>query len=652
MLQIRHIAATFAGLLAASAPAAADPASEKTKAANAAVLGALPFEDRADFDDATRGLLRKPDSLVIKDERGNTVWDIDSYRAFIDIENPAPPSVNPSLWRNAQLNVQYGLFEVVDGIYQVRGYDLSNITFIRSDTGWIVFDVGSTPATAKAALALVTEQFGERPVVAVVYSHSHVDHYGGVKGVVSEADVASGKVKVIAPKGFLEHAVSEGVIAGNAMSRRASYMYGVFLPRGPEGSVGAGLGLTNPLGDATLIAPTDTISETGATMTVDGVEMVFQMTPGSEAPAEMNTWLPQRKAMWMAENTTATLHNILTLRGAQVRDALGWSKYIGETIDLYGADAEVKFQSHHWPVWGKPQVIDYLKKQRDLYKFVHDRSVHLMNQGYTGEEIAEMIELPDSLAHFWPGRGYYGTLKHNSRAVYQRYMGWYDGNPASLDVLPPVAAAEKYIEYMGGEAAVLEKARKDFDAGEYRWVAMAVKHVVFANPDSAEGKALLAQAFEQMAYQAESGPWRSVYLMGAFELRNGVPDLPVGSTATADTIRAMTPGMLFDYLGVLLDAEKAAGQRLVLNVTFTDLDEHYALMLENSVLSWSPRTAAEPDATATLTKAALDDVQVGAATLKDKISAGEIKVEGDAEAFPRLLGMMEKPAYWFDIVTP
>lgn len=640
------------GLSIAPASVFADPATEATKASNKEVLDSLPFSDRQDFEDAQRGLLRKPDALVIKNEKGDVVWDLESYKNFISIENPAPDTVNPSLWRNAQLNVQYGLFEVADGIYQVRGYDLANITFIRGDTGWIIFDVGSAAETAKAAYDLVTEQFGERPIVGVMYSHSHVDHYSGVKGVVSEEDVKAGKVRIIAPHGFMEHAVSEGVTAGNAMSRRATYMYGAFLPRNAEGSVGAGLGITNPLGTITLIAPTDTITQTGQILTVDGVEMVFQMTPGTEAPAEMNIYLPRFKGMWMAENTTNTMHNILTLRGALVRDAHTWARYINETIELYGDKIDVKFQSHHWPKWGQENIVDYMKKQRDLYKFLHDRSVNLLNKGYNGEEISEMIKLPESLENLWSGRGYYGSLRHNARAIYQRYMGWYDGNPSNLNNLPPVEAAKKYVEYMGGEEAILTKARADFDKGEYRWIATALKHVVFANPDSKEGKALLSNTYEQLGYQAESGPWRSVYLMGAFELRNGVPNVTVQSSASADTIRAMSPEMLFDFLGVRLDVEKAEGKSITLNINFTDIDKKYTVTVENSVLNYTEKQADKADATATLTKATLDDIQLGAATIEQKVQSGEITVDGNREAFPEFLGLFDTFEYWFNIVTP
>jgi alkyl sulfatase BDS1-like metallo-beta-lactamase superfamily hydrolase len=549
--------------------------------------------------------------------------------------------------------LQYGLYEVTDGIYQVRGYDLANITFIRGDTGWIVYDVGSTVETAKAAYLLLTKHFGERPIVAVLYSHPHLDHYSGIKGLVSEEDVRSGKVRLIAPEGFMEHAVSEGVIAGSAMTRRATYMYGALLPRGPEGSVGAGLGLTTPRGTGTLIEPNEYVTKDGQKLTVDGIEMEFQLTPGTEAAAEMNTYFPKFRAMWMAENTVSTMHNILTPRGAQVRDALAWAKYINDTIERYGDKIDVKFQSHHWPKWGNNDIRDYLKKQRDLYKFIHDRSVHLMNQGYTGEEISEIIKLPKSLESFWPGRGYYGTLRHNARAVYQRYMGWYDGNPSDLNNLPPVEVAKKYVEYMGGEAEIIKKAKADFDKGEYRWIATALKHAVFANPDNAEAKELLAKSYEQMGYQAESGPWRSIYLQGAYELRNGAPKLTTkGGSASPDVIRAMTPEMLFDFLAVRLNSDKAEGEVLSVNVNFTDLKSTYNLTVENSVLVYTDKADPKAAASATLTKATLDNVNLGETNLEDEAKAGHIKIEGDKAAFQKLLGMMETFDSSFNIVTP
>ncbi|MDO9713688.1 alkyl/aryl-sulfatase, partial [Paracraurococcus lichenis] len=437
------------------------PATAATRAANEAVRNYLNFNDRDDFENATRGLIARPDTLIIRDAKGGIVWDLEAYKSFIDVDRPAPDTVNPSLWRNAQLNMQYGLFRVHDRIVQVRGYDLANVTFVQGDTGWIILDTGSNLETGKAAYELVSQHLGRRPVLAVVYSHSHGDHFGGVRGLVEEAEVRAGKVQIIAPAGFTEHAISEFVIAGNAMARRGIYMYGPLLARNPQGGVNAGLGQTVGHGNSGLLLPTREIRQTGEDVTIDGVRMVFQMTPGTEAPAEMNTHLPQFRAMWMAENTTNTMHNLLTLRGAQVRDGLAWAKFINETIELYGDGTEVKFQAHHWPMWGNARIIDYWKKQRDLYKYIHDQSVNLMNRGYTGVEISNMIRLPSELDKAWFNRGYYGSLKHNSRAVYQRYMGFYDGNPSTLDQLPPEEAARKYVEYMGGAAAILQKAKAD-----------------------------------------------------------------------------------------------------------------------------------------------------------------------------------------------
>ncbi|UCM46731.1 alkyl/aryl-sulfatase [Aeromonas dhakensis] len=629
------------------------PASEFTIQANQNVLHTLPFNDKQDFEDARRGFIAKPDTLTIKDEQGNVVWDLEQYKTYIGLNKTAPDTVNPSLWRNAQLNMEYGLFKVTDKIYQIRGFDLSNITFIQGDKGWIVFDPLISPQTAKAALAFINQTLGERPVTAVVYSHSHVDHYGGAAGLFNSPDeVKKNGVQIIAPEGFTEHAVSENVIAGNAMARRAVYMYGALLPRNAQGGVNGGLGQTVSAGVPSLLLPTRFITKSGEEVTLDGVRMIFQMTPGTEAPAEMNTWFPDSKALWMAENTTNTMHNILTLRGAQVRDALKWSSYLNETIETWGDQAQVKFQSHHWPRWGNASIVDYFKKQRDLYKYIHDQSVRLMNMGYTGEEISEKIALPPELNDFWPNRGYYGTLRHNSRAVYQRYMGWYSGNPSDLDNLPPEMVGPKYVEFMGGEQALLKKAKASFDKGEYRWVAEVLKHLVFANPNNQEGKLLLADALEQLGYQAESGPWRSVYLQGAYELRNGVPTAGGTVTASPDTIHAMSPSMLFDYLAVRINPEKAAGKKMIINMDFTDIGEKHTLSLENAVLNHTTHYAAKPDVTLTLSKQTLDDIQLGQGTLEQKIASGEIKVQGNQQTFSDFVGLLDKFNFWFNIVTP
>ncbi|QLI82126.1 MBL fold metallo-hydrolase [Chitinibacter fontanus] len=654
MSKLKHLVTLIAliGSTATFAATESKPATEFTKAANQQVLKDLPFSDKQDFADAAKGFIAKPETLTIKNAKGDVVWDLEAYKKYITLDAPAPDSVNPSLWRNAQLNMQYGLYKVSDKIYQIRGFDLSNITFIEGKTGWIVFDPLISPETAKAALDFINKTLGKRPVVGVVYSHSHVDHYGGVRGLASEADFKSGKVKVIAPEHFTEHAVSENVIAGNAMGRRAIYMYGALLPRNERGGVNGGLGQTTSTGSPTLVLPNITVTKTGQEVDVDGVKMVFQMTPGTEAPAEMNTYFPQHKALWMAENATNTMHNILTLRGAQVRDALKWASYLNETIETWGGKVDVKFQSHHWPRWGNDNIVDYFKKQRDLYKYTHDQSVRLMNQGLTGEEISETITLPPELNNFWPNRGYYGTLRHNSRAVYQRYMGWYNGNPSNLNNLPPEMVGPKYVEFMGGEEELLKKAQASFDKGEYRWVAEVLKHAVFANPNNTAAKELLADALEQLGYQAESGPWRGVYLQGAYELRNGVPSTGGTQTASPDTIRAMKPDMLFDYLAVRILPEKAAGKKLALNINFTDIKEKHTLYVENAVLNHTRKQAAKPDATITMSKTTLDDIQLGATTLEKAVAGGKVKIDGDAAAFEDFMGMLDTYKFWFNIVTP
>jgi alkyl sulfatase BDS1-like metallo-beta-lactamase superfamily hydrolase len=435
------------------------------------------------------------------------------------------------------------------------------------------------------------------------------------------------------------------------MSRRAIYMYGAMLPRNAQGGVNGGLGQTTSTGTATLIEPTREITKTGEEVTIDGVTMVFQMTPGTEAPAEMNTYFPQFRAMWMAENTTSTMHNLLTLRGAQVRDALKWAGYINETIEMFGDKTDVKFQSHHWPIWTTEKVVDHWKKVRDVYKYIHDQSVNLMNKGYTGVELSNMIKLPPELDKAWYIRGYYGTVRHNSRAVYQRYMGFYDANPSTLDQLPPEEAAKKYVDYMGGADALMKKAKGDFDKGEYRWVAEAMKHVVFADANNKAGKELLADAYEQMGYQAESGPWRSVYLQGAYELRNGVPSAGGINTASPDVIKAMPPEMLFDYLAVRLNGPKAAGKKIGLNVNFTDLNKSYGLSVENAVLNHG-KPLAQPDVTLTMTKGILDSIQLKETTIEQAITKGDLKLEGKREAFADFMGMLDTFPFWFNIVTP
>lgn len=630
-------------------------ASASTLAVQKTFREKLNFDDRRDFEDARKGLVAEFTDGVIRDAAARVVWDMNSY-AFEKSED-APPTVNPSLWRQERLNNIAGLFKVTDGIYQVRGLDLSNMTIIEGKTGLIVVDPLISSETASAAIALYRKHIGGRPVKAVIYSHSHVDHYGGIKGIVSEADVAAGKVKIYAPQGFLEHAVSENVYAGTAMSRRAQYMYGALLPKSPFGQVGAGLGKTTSRGTVGLIAPTDTIGALGQAseqLTIDGLQIEFQLTPGTEAPAEMNMYIPAYRALGAAENATHTLHNVLTIRGAQVRDPSVWSRYLDDAVTRYGDKADVLFAQHHWPTWGTARITAMLADQRDMYRYINDQTLRLLNLGYTPLEIADELKtLPPALAKKWYNRDYYGSMSHNVRAVYQRYMGFYDGNPANLNPLPPVEAARKYVSFMGGEERVVEQARQSYDNGDYRWVAEVMKHVVFANPQSGPGKTLLAQALEQMGYQTENGTWRNAMLMGAYELRTGVPKGAAG-TASPDTIRAMPLDMYFDYLGIRLNGPKAAQSGdMKFNWVFSEPAETHVVTIHAGALTHRQGAAAS-DATATLTlsRGTLDEITLGKTTFDKAIRDGSIRVTGDSSAVPRLFANLDAFPIFFNIVTP
>ncbi|MBM0873837.1 alkyl/aryl-sulfatase [Acinetobacter pittii] len=616
----------------------------------------LNFSDKQDFIDATRGLIASFPNGKIVDKAGKVVWDLKSYE-FIN-NKEAPPTVNPSLWRQEQLNNIAGLFKVSDGIYQVRGLDLSNMTIIEGQSGLIIVDPLISSETAAAALKLYHDNISKKPIKAVIYSHSHVDHYGGVKGIVNETDVKAGKVKIYAPKGFLEHAVSENVYAGTAMSRRAQYMYGALLPKNEKGQVGAGLGKTTSRGTVGLIAPTDIIGAQNnefESVVIDGLNIEFQLTPGTEAPAEMNMYIPKYKALGAAENATHTMHNILTIRGAEVRNPKIWSTYLDKTIQQYANKTDVLFAQHHWPTWGKQQIISLLSDQRDMYQYINDQTLRLINLGYTPVEISEQLNsLPPALAKKWYNRGYYGTMSHNVRAVYQRYMGFYDGNPANLNPLPPVEEARHYIEMMGGEKAVIQQAKKAFDRGEYRWVATLMKHVVFANPNSNEGKALLADSLEQMGYQAEAGTWRNAMLMGAQELRNGAPS-PTSSTASADTIKALTVDMFFDYLGIRLNGPKAAkAEDARMNWVFTDTHENHLVTVRTGALTHRkvPEPVSDVDTTITLSRETLNNITLGQKTFNTAIQDGSIKIQGKESAVTNLFSNLDSFPVMFNIVTP
>lgn len=622
---------------------------EQVAEANRALRMRLPFADEQDFEDARRGRLGTLSDGVIRGTENRVVWDAGAYD-FLD--GDCPETVNPSLWRQSRLNSIHGLFEVTDGIYQVRGLDLSNITIVEGDAGVLVIDPLISAETAAAALALYRERRGERPVTGLLYTHSHVDHFGGARGVVSEEDVASGRIPVLAPQGFLEHAVSENVYAGGAMARRATYMYGALLPKGPEGQVGSGLGQTTSIGSVTLIPPTLEIERTGQTEVVDGIELEFQMTPGTEAPAEMNLLLPGHRALCMADNVTHSMHNVLTLRGALVRDARVWAAYVDEAISLFAGRADVQFAQHHWPRWGRERIVDFLAKQRDLYAYIHDQTLRLLNRGYTASEIAEQLELPPALEREWHCRGYYGSLSHNVKAVAQRYLGWFDGNPATLWPHPRVEAARRYVKLAGGEQALLEQARAAFEQGDHRWVAELAGHAVFANPESEEARELQARAFEQIAFGAENATWRNFFLMGALELREGVAGTAT-SPAPADFVRNLSTSQLFDALAIRIDGPRAGESRVVLRWSFADSGELHEMVLERGVLMHRPRPReAQADATLTLDRPTLDALLTGRLEPGEALADGRLRVDGDGAQLGVLLGLLDAPDPAFPIVTP
>jgi alkyl sulfatase BDS1-like metallo-beta-lactamase superfamily hydrolase len=617
---------------------------------HAATRATLPFSDTRDFDDASRGFLGTRENAKITSDAGRTVWNLEPYGFLSDEE--APPTVDPSLWRQSRLNMNHGLFEVVPGVYQVRGLDIANMTLIEGERGVIVVDTLTSIEGARAAIELYFEHRGRRPVAAVIFTHTHTDHWGGARGVIDDAMLASG-VPIIAPDLFMEHAVSENIIAGPAMLRRAQYQFGPFLKKGPRGQVDCGLGKSMAAGSVALLRPTDLIKATGDKRTIDGVEFEFQMAPNSEAPAEMHFFIPRYKLLNLAENCTHNFHNLLPFRGADVRDALAWSKYLGEALQLWGGKAEALCGQHHWPVWGAERVDTMIRQQRDLYKFAHDQTLRLLNHGLTAAEIAETIRLPKSLDGAWHARGYYGHIRHNVKAIYQKYLGWYDANPANLDPLPPVEAGKKFVEYMGGADAILGRAKKDFDQGEFRFIAQALSHLVFAEPDNAAARALLADTFEQLGYLAESSTWRNAYLFGAQELRQGIPNAPARPSMPRETLAALRTGQLWDMLGVRLNGPKAEGKTIVLNWVFTDTNERFALTLENCALTYAEGVQApDADASFTLPRSLLDEVIAKHATFPEAMAAGKITFNGNPIKLGELMALMDEFPRMFEIVEP
>ena len=637
-----------------SQPGEIEEATAVTAEKNADWYEKLDFSDRREFANAERGWLDNAEGRIIDGDDNRSAWDLQSYG---DLNRDAPDTVNPSLWRNTQLNAKAGLFEVCDGIYQVRGFDMANATFIRTDHGWIVFDVLMCKENMKAAKELMENRFGPLDVKAVLYSHSHVDHFGGVEGIITREQVAdatlslkkqlaSGKVPVLAPAGFLKHAISENVYAGIAMARRAQFQYGTVLDKGEKGALSVGIGMGQSTGTVSLIAPTYEIGEDLPKLTIDGLEIEFQLTPGTEAPAEMNAYFPKYRALWMAENCTGTLHNLYTLRGAEVRDANEWAKYIIEADQRFCDKTDVVFQSHNWPHWGE-EIHEYLLNTAAIYKFIHDQTLHYMNQGYTSTEIAAMLTLPEKLEKVWYTRPYYGTLAHNAKAVYQKYLGWYDANPVNLNPLPPSETAKKMVEYLGSTELVLCKAKKDYAKGEYQWVAQITKELVYADPANQKARNLCADALEQLGYQAESGAWRNAYLMGAAELRNGnLSGRARTANGLTNSMRAMTVSMLLDYIAILTDANAAQNDDLTLNLTVTDENEQFYVTRKNGVLLTYPGEN-RPDAQASVTCRRL---QLFA--LMTGQQAGQVQITGDATVLKRLLAYASKFEKTFNVIEP
>lgn len=639
--------------------AEAKEATEYTKAANESVYDMLDFDDESEKENALKGLLEAPERLVIYDEDGNEVWNVADYSFASELEK-APDTVNPSLFRNTLYNSYAGLFEVCDGIYQVRGYDMANATFIRTDNGWVVFDVLMCREDMEEAKALMEKHFGQLDIKAVLYSHSHIDHYGGIYGLINKDDASdpslpleeqlkSGKVVVFAPEGFLKYAVAENIYAGTAMGRRAQYQYGTLLKSGPKGKMAIGIGLGQALGHRGLLPPTYTVS-TNETVIVDGLEIRFQLTPGTEAPAEMNAYFPKYRGLWLAENCNCTMHNIYTLRGAEVRNAADWAKYILEAETLFGDETDVVFQSHNWPHWGTEAIREYMKNTAVIYKYINDQTLHYINRGYTAAEISNTLVLPEKLNKIWYMRQYYGTLSHNIKAVYQKYMGWYDANPVNLNPMSPEDSAKKLVSYLGDTDWVLELAKKDYDNGEYQWVAQITKELIFADPSNQAARNLCADALEQLGYQAESGIWRNAYLVGALELRRGnqTDSLSFFSGSSMETRAAMTPEMIFDYIDIGTDALKAADDDVSLNVIFTDHNEKYYITRKSGVLlTYKDRQEKDAECTVTLTGPALLGAMAG-----DAESMNSIRLEGDTEAFRRLLKYMSAPRQTFNIIEP
>lgn len=653
-LAVAMAAAIGLSTTAAIAAEGPKPATEATKAANAAVLDALPFADRQAFEDSKRGFIAPlDDDGVVRNSDGKVVWNLPQFD-FLQGDKPAPDTVNPSLWRQAQVMQQHtGLFEVTEGIYQVRGLDITNITFIEAPDGLIVMDPLLSAETAKAGLDLYRKHRGDKPIVAVIHTHSHIDHYGGVMGVISHEDVESGKVKIYAPVGYTKAALDEGVIGGNRQTRLSGYQYSQLVERSPTGNMTSGLGLDVSQGRVTFAVPTDLITEDFQKETIAGLDFEFMLAPDTEAPAEMFYYIPAYKSLCTAEDAVHNQHNVYTLRGAKIRSAYNWSKYLKQAEERWGDQAESLHAPHHWPIWGKQRISDHLSKQSAAYKYINDQTVRLANTGYDMVEAAEMIELPEALQQEWSLRGYYGTTNHNVKAAYVKHFGWYSGNPATLNPLPRVPAGKRYVEYMGGAQAVIERARADFDKGDYRWVMQVLTHVVYADPGNMDARNLLADASEQFAYQAEAGTWRGWYLSAAKDLREGVKPLKVVGFVSPDTVAAMPLELFFDYLSIRLNGPKAEGKTIKLNLDFPDTRQRYLLEVRYGVLQYhKDQQAEDADVGLTLDRATLNQIIEGKMKVEQGIVKGSIEVEGDPKQFEAFVALLDKFDPWYQVVMP
>jgi len=638
-------------VLAADTP---KPATEATKEANAAVLKELPFNNKQAFEDSAKGFIAPLENNgLVKNAKGDVVWDLPKFD-FLSGDKPAPDTVNPSLWRQAQIMQHFtGLFEVTEGIYQVRGLDLSNITFIEAPDGVIVMDPLISAETAKAALDLYRKHRGNKPVVAVIHSHSHLDHYGGVMGVISHEDIESGKVKIYAPAGYTEAALNESVIGGNRQTRLSGYQYSMLVERSPTGNMTSGLGLDTSKGTVTFAVPTNLITEPVQKETIAGLDFEFMLAPDTEAPAEMFFYIPKYKALSTAEDAVHNQHNVYSLRGAKVRSAYNWGKYLKLANERWGGEAEVLYAPHHWPIWGKERISDHLVKQSAAYKYINDQSIRLANSGYDMIEAAEMLKLPEAQQSEWSLRGYYGTTNHNVKAAIDKQFGWYNGNPATLHPLPRVPAAKKYVDYMGGADAIIKKAKADYDKGDYRWVMQVLMQVVYADPSNMAARNLMADASEQLGYQSEAGTWRGWYLSAAKDLREGVKQLPVLGFASPDTVSAMPYELFFDYLSIRLNGPKAEGKTIKLNLDFPDTKDKYLLVVQYGVLQYhKDQQAKDADATLTMSRDTLNQIIAGKLKVEQGVTKGTIKLDGDAKKFEEFVSLLDTFDPWYQVVMP